>query len=287
MLSKITPIILAGGQGLRLRPFTSEDRAKPFLRVASHFSLLQETIKRCKSMAPPIIVCDQKHVRAVQVECAKIDITPRVIIAEPYAKSTAPAIAAAVLGLSPDEIIAIMPSDHIIEDSQAFERTIAEALPHIEDTIISLAKSPNKPSARYGYIQRGTKTAENIYQSLGFHEKPTVEKAEDFLKSGDYMWNTGIFLTKSVFLMQKFKEMTPDIVINVKKDSENQSRFENILNLDPILYKNIEKSSIDVAVLEKCIQLHVTSLQSDWADVGTVQSFLWVWMRRLFATIKE
>lgn len=87
--------------------------------------------------------------------------------------------------------------------------------------------------------------------------------------------------------MQKFKEMTPDIVINVKKDSENQSRFENILNLDPILYKNIEKSSIDVAVLEKCIQLHVTSLQSDWADVGTVQSFLWVWMRRLFATIKE
>ena len=291
MLDKLTPVILAGGQGLRLRPFTSQSRPKPLLKVASLLTLVQETLKRCEGMAPPIIICDEQWAETMLAQCEEIEITPRIIIAEPCARSTAPAIAAAALGMKPEEMMIVMPSDHIIENTDAFRNSVKAVLACMHDmhknAIISLGVAPKAPSNRYGYIQKGSTINEYINQSLGFIEKPDQEKAQDMIKSGQYVWNSGIFITKSEAIIQNFKTFSPNTLKNINKSPDTMNKHEKIMLLDELAYQKNVAAPIDTEILEKYIHMYVANIQSDWRDIGAIKTFLWVWIKRLFAIITE
>jgi mannose-1-phosphate guanylyltransferase len=271
-LCKVTPVILVGGQDARLHPFTSPDRPKSFLKVASRYTLLQEALLRCRKMAPPVIVCEERWAEKIKQQAFELKIEPRMMIAEPAPRSTAPAITLAALRLNPEEIMCVMSSDHIIDDYFEFERTIARAAEYVRhhNTLVSIGIKPKAPETRYGYIHRGVEQEQHIYENLQIIENVNDENAQKYINSGEYLWNSGIFLTKIAFYGQKFTQIQPDLLQNIKNN-----------------YENAEKISIEHALLEKISGTFVTPLEAAWQDIGTIPVFLRVWLSRLFAIIKE
>ncbi|MGB0719946.1 MAG: sugar phosphate nucleotidyltransferase, partial [Bdellovibrionales bacterium] len=176
--AEITPVILAGGEGRRLRPLTSPDRPKPFLKLFGGRSLLQATALRCAGFGPPVVVCAKRYGGRALQDFDDIHVKPKRIVLEPVARSTAPALALAALGLDADAFMLVCPSDHVIGDSDAFirgERAAGRAAGG--DHIAFLAVRPDRAATRYGYIR--CKPAKNgVHDVLCFTEKPDVRRAK-------------------------------------------------------------------------------------------------------------
>ncbi len=278
----ITPVILAGGSGTRLWPVSRSLYPKQFLKLTHDTnSLFQETILRITQLetvesSPPIVICNEEHRFLVAEQLRAINIAPMAIILEPVGRNTAPAIALAALKAEAESKLLVLPADHFIEPSKEFENALlaAEKLSGL-DKLVTFGIKPSHPETGYGYIKAG----DTISNSEGFTvdrfvEKPDLEKAKALLESGDFFWNSGMFLFKSAVYLAELKEQSTQIY-----DACNQSFAGLVEDLDFLRipkedFENCPSDSIDYAVMEKTKSAAVVPFNITWDDVGSWSS-LW------------
>lgn len=266
-------IILAGGSGSRLWPLSRELYPKQLIKLNSGESLLQSTFRRLSNFIDPkniISVTNIKHLPEVKLQLNQIN-SENLVIAEPVAKNTAPAIAATLefirRATSEDEIVIIVPADHLIQDIDAFARTViaGEKLAGLGH-IVTFGIKPSYPETGYGYIKTAAKLT-NGFMVENFVEKPDLETAQEYLQDGGYYWNGGIFMGKVSVLLQEFKDLSADIHANLAL-----LNFAPNLKLDPVIYSDMPSISIDYAIMEKSDKIALVELESDWNDLGSWQS---------------
>ncbi len=260
-------VILAGGSGSRLWPLSRELYPKQLLNLYEEKSLLQSTFERLNKFISAeniISVTNTKHHSNVKMQLGKLSENS-VILSEPVSKNTAPAIALSVKYImentDEDEIILVVPSDLRIEDNEKFEQTILQAQKLAQDGhIVTFGIKPDYPETGYGYIcsQNGKVTK--------FTEKPDSQTAEKYLQSGDYYWNSGIFMFKASAIIEEFEHHCPEIAsiiknINCSNNSVPFTEFDKMPNI-----------SIDYAVMEKSDNIVMVELLSDWKDLGSWKS---------------
>lgn len=258
----IVPVILAGGEGRRLRPLTSRSRAKPFLKLFAGRSLLQEAALCVRPFAPPIIILHDNNQQQAEQQLHEIEIKSTTLICEPSNQGTTAAIAMAAFHLQGQEVVmAVMPSDHIIADSAAFQTALKHAAG--KTGITSLGVQPSSPSTRYGYIQTQQGKITN------FVEKPSVQKAREMIASANCFWNTGIFSCAPEFFLQKLKQFRPDIFEAAQKAYRAHEQNDHSLHFDAQLYTKIPSQAVDYAIMENLDDAQCIELKSHWNDLGT------------------
>lgn len=264
-------IILAGGSGSRLWPLSRELYPKQLLNLNSDKSLLQLTYERLKNCTSEIIsVTNTKHSSNIRMQLSEISNSP-VVLSEPVAKNTAPAIVLAAKYImqktNSDPVIIAVPSDHLIEDKEKFISTVKKGEKLAEKGyIVTFGIEPSYPETGYGYINTSEKI-EDGFKVKAFVEKPDIETAKEYLEAKTYFWNSGIFMFKASTLFEETFKHAPDIA----KVSEEI----NFSETDEIPFINFDKMpsiSIDYAIMEKSDKIALVKLESDWNDLGSWQS---------------
>jgi mannose-1-phosphate guanylyltransferase len=278
-------IIMAGGVGARFWPYGSLKLPKQFLPIAeSSNTMLQLTIKRIKDIIPYdsiFIITNSQHISEVKKQVPKIPVEN--IIGEPIGRNTAPCVGLASILLKQFDEKAkmlIVPADHLISDLEAFKRTTMAGLTFIEnhDAIVTLGINPTHPETGYGYIQFIDDTyltvepprleKVNIYKVKTFAEKPTLETAKQFLVSGDFLWNSGIFIFRSDTILEEMKNSLPDLyheLLKIEKDIHT-NKFASTLKK---VYSQIRSISIDYGIMEKAENVYVIKGSFIWSDLGS------------------
>jgi len=279
---KITPVILSGGCGSRLWPVSRQLNPKQFIDFFGENSLFQQTALRLKNATnfnAPIVVCNNEHRFTVAEELKKINIATKSIILEPTAKNTAPAIAAAALDIiasdPKNDLMLVMPCDHIIKDSTAFLSAVKNAtLAAQKDFLITFGSAATKAETGYGYIKKGTKLTDfnDIFKVEKFIEKPDVKSAQSFVDSGKYLWNCGIFLFRASTYLEKLQKYNGEIFVNVIAAHNKAVRDLDFIRLDAVEFEKCPNISIDYAIMEKSAQVVVSKLNLDWSDIGSWQA---------------
>jgi len=276
--TKITPIILSGGQGVRLWPLSRSNKPKQFIPLLNKKTLFEETIARCgdkEIFNAPTIICAQRHrfiVRNILTSCAPQDTN---IIMEPFGRDTAAAISIAALSANdPDDVILMLPSDHLIPDLEKFNETVRKSLPLAANGhIVALGIKPTSAHTGFGYIERGAEEGVG-YKVKTFHEKPTLKKAEKYISNSDYYWNAGIFMMQAKTLISEIEKYAPDILSSARDTWNARKDDLGDVLLDPTEFKKVRKQSIDYAVLEKTDRAAVVPAEFEWNDLGSWES-LW------------
>jgi mannose-1-phosphate guanylyltransferase / mannose-6-phosphate isomerase len=200
--SSIEPVILSGGAGSRLWPVSTDNQPKQFHALSGEQSMFAETVKRVVSgsdlsFAPPMVVCGERHLELAMQALQQAGIADATYLLEPVARNTAPALAAAALVQAerdPDALMLVLPADHVIARPQVLREACIAATPTaLGGRIVTFAIVPDGPETGYGYIKKGAKLADGIYELDAFREKPELEVAKAYISSGEYAWNAGIF----------------------------------------------------------------------------------------------
>ena len=203
----IYPVIMCGGAGTRLWPLSRKSNPKQYHALTSERTMLQETVQRltCKNsrtgaytVAAPSFVCARDDETVIKAQCQAIGVTPLHIILEPMGRNTAPVaaiIAEVFTDVDPGGLVLLVPADHYIEDSSEFWKCVEEGVKIAKQSrLVTLGIKASSPETGYGYIRQGKELAPNVYHVDAFVEKPDLETANEYLQSGDYVWNAGIFL---------------------------------------------------------------------------------------------
>jgi mannose-1-phosphate guanylyltransferase len=261
-------VILCGGSGTRLWPISRTLYPKQFVKLFDNESLFQKTIQRNSSLADSfsiIINQEQYFLGLDQMEELKIN-SKKDFILEPLGRNTAPAIAMAALAASPDEILLVVPSDHLIGKQSAYEEAVKKAQElATNNELVTFGIKPGYPETGYGYIEA------NGIEVKSFKEKPDQELAQAYLKAGNYFWNSGMFCFKAQTYLEELQKSAPDIFEESKKAFENARRDSAIrINMDDM--KAIRSESIDYAVMEKSIRVKVIPSDIGWSDLGSFDS---------------
>ncbi len=280
---KITPVILSGGSGTRLWPVSRSLNPKQFLDFFGENSLFQKTALRTKNLADfysPIIICNNEHRFSASEELQKIKIEAQSIILEPVAKNTAPAIAIAALEIitknpKKDDLMLVMPSDHLIKDEDKFIFQVKKAIKLAQkEYLITFGVVPNKPETGYGYIERGEKLTEfdEEFAVEKFVEKPSEQRANEFLKSGKYFWNSGIFLFKASTYLENLQKLQNETFISCCNSHNKSVRDLDFIRLFAEDFEKCANISVDYAIMEKAKKVAVVPVEIGWCDVGSWQA---------------
>ncbi len=275
----IIPVILSGGAGTRLWPLSSGNHPKQFLPLISDKTMIQETLLRLSGLetASPIVVCGEAHRFIVAEQLSEVSEKKPVVILEPLAKNTAPAIAVAcraALDIDKDAVCVVLPSDHVIKDTGAFQTAVKTAAEEaMNGSLVTFGIVPTFPATGYGYIKCGSQTGKT-FSLEKFVEKPNLEKAEEYLKSGEYSWNSGMFVFKAETFLSELKGFESDMYAASVEAYEKAVKETDFVRLDKASYEKIKGNSIDYAVMEKTSKGKVVKLDAGWNDVGS-WSALW------------
>ncbi len=219
------PIILSGGSGSRLWPLSRKQFPKQFLALTGEHTMFQQTLERLvfEGMQPPVIVCNKDHRFIVQEQLTALNLASQAVLMEPFGRNTAPAVAIAAMKLlneGRDELLLVMPADHVIDDQKAFQRALAIATIAAEGGDLVLFGVPaTKPETGYGYIKSSQdgELPEGVSRVDQFVEKPDAQRAAEFVKSGNYFWNSGMFLFRASRYLQELERFAPAILEACKK----------------------------------------------------------------------
>jgi mannose-1-phosphate guanylyltransferase len=272
---KITPIVLAGGNGSRLWPLSRKNHPKQFLEIKDVINFFQNTVKRVSDnniFNDPIIICGQNHKWQIEDSLKKININKYHIILEPTSKNTAAPITAASLFLKVENSkMLILLIDHMIKNEDCFINNVVSAAEEVNDFIITFGVQFNKCNPSFGYLQK-SQVIENskLIKISKFVEKPETSKT---IYSEEYLLNTGILLTCPKILIGEINLYEIDLLKYVKKSLDNAKVNQNVIELEKSNYSNCKSISIDYGLLEKSEKLAAFQATFDWADIGSFYSF--------------
>ncbi len=276
---KITPVILSGGSGTRLWPLSRSLNPKQFLDFFDKNSLFQKAALRVKNdinFNNPIIVCNNEHRFIAAEELQHVGIKPKSIILEPIGRNTAPAVTIAALNveLGDEDIILVMPSDHIILEEEKFINHVQKAVKAaIEGYLVTFGIIPDRAETGYGYIKQGKQLELDEALTVDkFIEKPQKETATKFLQDGGYLWNSGIFMFKASTYLEILQELQPEIFEYCMNSYENSAKDLDFVRLEKENFERCPNISIDYAVMEKAKKVAVVPISVGWSDVGNWQA---------------
>jgi mannose-1-phosphate guanylyltransferase/mannose-1-phosphate guanylyltransferase/mannose-6-phosphate isomerase len=265
----VHPVILCGGSGTRLWPVSRKAVPKPFLPLVSDETLFEQAVRRVAGddrFAPPMVVAGSAHSDLIM---AQLGETPGArLVIEPSAQNTAPAIALAAALLPEDAVMLVCPSDHHIADSEAFRAAaLAAAALAREDYLVSFGITADRPETGYGYLQRGEPLAGG-FAIRRFVEKPDLARAQEYLASGDYSWNGGIFAFRAGYLLAELAAYRPEmarlVAEAIDRGREDGTRFYPA----PAPFAAIDGDSIDYAVMENTARAAMVPADMGWSDIG-------------------
>ncbi len=273
------PIILSGGSGTRLWPLSRGIYPKQFLPLVSDKTMVQETILRLSgidSLQAPIAVCNEEHRFMMAEQLREIDAQPKAIILEPIGKNTAPAVALAALATqNPDDILLVLPADHVIENTVAFHNAVAKADELAKaGYLVTFGVVPTAAETGYGYIKRSSESIDCAFKVAEFVEKPDAEVAQSYVDSGEYYWNSGMFAFKAGRYLEELGKFSPEILAICQQAYVQAAIDEDFIRLSKDFFSQCPSDSIDYAVMEKTDKAVVIPLEADWNDVGS-WSALW------------
>jgi mannose-1-phosphate guanylyltransferase / mannose-6-phosphate isomerase len=269
----LLPIILSGGAGTRLWPVSREAHPKPFMRIGGDKSLLAKTYERALAVSnqtAPLIVTNRDYYLRSHDELASQEIKPHYLL-EPAGRNTAPAIALAAFWAvqqNPDACLLVMPADHLITDTLAFQKAVQHAETLAKDGFLVLfGIRPTAPETGYGYIEMSDKVSQQANAVKRFVEKPDVATAITYLAQGNYVWNSGIFCFKANAILDALATYNPALLDAARKVWESTQPAGDKVDL-PASFAKLEDISIDYAVMEKAQNIAVVSGDFGWSDMG-------------------
>ncbi len=271
-------VLLSGGSGTRLWPLSREAYPKQFLPLAGEATMVQDTWSRAAALTTlkPIVVANEEHRFLVAEQLRQIGAPVPDIVLEPVGRNTAPAIAAAALqarAAGADPVLLVLPSDHVVRDVAAFHAAVREALPAAEEgALVTFGIRASAPETGFGYIQAAA--GEGVRRVLRFVEKPDADTARAYLASGDYVWNSGMFLFPASRYLDEIARFRPDILDAVRRAFDAASRDGDFVRLERGAFAASPSDSIDYAVMEKTSDARVLPVDIGWNDVGS-WSALW------------
>ena len=275
------PVILSGGSGTRLWPRSRSNTPKQFLSLVGDETLFQSTALRVKAMrdvAPVVTVCAEDHRFMVGEQLQAIGMTSGGILLEPAARNTAPAIALAALHvLEQDDkgVLLVLPADHLIRDEAAFREAVVAGMAQAESgALVTFGIKPDAPVTGYGYIRIGRALDARVHAIGAFVEKPDAERARAYLESGEYLWNSGMFLFRADAYLQALEQYAPAILAATRAAYEAASRDLDFIRIDADAFATSPSDSIDYAVMEHATHAAVVPVDCGWSDVGAWSS-LW------------
>lgn len=271
----IIPVILSGGSGSRLWPVSREEYPKQFLNLhRDDQSLLQEAALRVRLLdnaQPPLVVCNETHRFLVAEQLHQIGIDNAQIILEPCARNTAPAIAlaaAAALLADPEAEMLVMPADHVIKDEDAFIQAVEKGRSlAAQGQLVTFGITPQRAHTGYGYIQRGDAKGQG-FEVAAFVEKPDASRAAEYLASGDYLWNSGIFLFKARDYLNALRQHAPEMLDATERAFASRSEDMDFTRVDKTAFASSPSDSIDYAIMEKVRNVAVVPMNPGWSDIG-------------------
>ncbi len=235
--------------------------------------MLRATIDRVAALPDakdPIVVCSADHRHIVATELADAGLTPRLIL-EPFGRNTAPAVAFAALASDPRDVLLVVPADHLIPDEAAFALAATEAIAlAVRGLLVTFGVIPTHPETGYGYIRTGDPLTGTASKLARFVEKPDLETALDYVASGDFLWNSGMFALGAAAYLEELSRHAPEITTAVADTWEKSSRHtDGTVVLDPHAFEPCPSDSIDYAVMEHTESGAVVPLDAGWSDVGS------------------
>ncbi len=274
-MSKLYALVMAGGQGTRFWPESTSKKPKQYLQLlGGSQSLLEKTLKRFKGLVPEsdryVITVKQQEELAKKASegCAAING----IIFEPSGRNTAPCIILSLAsllanGASKDDVVTIVPSDHVILNENGFRSVLSDAakVAREQKMIVTIGIPPTFPHTGFGYIHRGEEILSQTYKVAQFVEKPNHETALEYLKTGEYYWNAGMFVSSIGVLLEEFEKHSPEVYEHFSALLSNINDFGKVTEI----YSAIPKNSIDYAVMEKSDRIATIPARFDWNDLGS------------------
>ncbi|NLB34550.1 MAG: mannose-1-phosphate guanylyltransferase/mannose-6-phosphate isomerase [Elusimicrobia bacterium] len=259
-------LILAGGMGKRLWPLSRKRWPKYMLRLGMEKSLIQQAYERINAdKKDRYIVSSREAGFLIEKEISSADVyfVKENLISEPASRNTAPAIMLGINNFKDDDIVVVLPADHIIEGD--FEETIYRAKEiALEGYIVTIGIKPRTPATGYGYIRKSEENILEGWKVESFREKPNLETAKKYVESGEYFWNAGIFVFKVSVMREEMKKYAPKIYESFEEIREGSSLDE--------VYRNMKGISIDYAVMEKTKKAAVVAFDGKWDDLGSWES---------------
>ncbi|MEX0327056.1 MAG: mannose-1-phosphate guanylyltransferase [Puniceicoccaceae bacterium] len=271
-------VIMAGGKGERFWPQSRLARPKHLLPIVGDEPMLTQTVKRLEGLVPPervIIITNSEQREAVLETCPMLP--PENVIAEPVGRDTAAAVGLAtvlVADRNPEGCFAMLPADHIIQDKAGFQSVLESAFGAAEqaDTLVTIGIQAAYPATGYGYIHRGAVEQEiagrPVYAVKAFREKPDLATATSYVESGEYYWNAGMFFWRVPVISAEFEQHTPGLWAALGAIRSGLAAGESLDALLAEHYPNLEKISVDFAIMEKAASVQVVESSFDWDDVG-------------------
>jgi len=275
----ILPVIMAGGTGSRLWPLSRDLMPKQFLKLDGDTTMLQATVQRLQGLGAlaPLVICNEEHRFIAAEQMRQINQLDHNIILEPVGRNTAPAIALAAMTAvkkGQDPLLLVLAADHIISESEEFRQVVAQASEFAAaDNLVTFGIVATGPETGYGYIKRGVEKS-GAYSVQQFVEKPDLETAKSYVSSGEYYWNSGMFIFKASVYLAELKQHRPDIYAACEQAMAEVDPDLDFIRVNKEAFLVCPDDSIDYAVMEKTTKAVVVPLNAGWSDVGSWSS-LW------------
>ncbi|MGM0416867.1 MAG: mannose-1-phosphate guanylyltransferase/mannose-6-phosphate isomerase [Thermodesulfobacteriota bacterium] len=290
------PVVLCGGSGTRLWPISRQSYPKQFLSLTSEHTMLQETLMRLEGLnaAAPSVICNEQHRFLVAEQVRSLGLEEASIILEPEGRNTAPAVALAALQclermrhierkrtdddatLDDDPLMLVLPADHHIADTSAFQAAIMQALPVARGgRLVTFGITPHRPESGYGYIEQGDALpggegdGGEVFYIRGFTEKPAQEVAQRLVEQGSHLWNAGIFMFRAGVFLAELRHLAPEILSWCEQAMAGAERDLDFIRPNAVLFGTNPSISIDHAIMEHTTRGAVVPLDAGWSDIGS------------------